>query len=119
METTNYCVIAGSSILFLVGCLVHLSENDTFSLETIKKFRRLVYFLVAETVIDCIFFLLESYQISKIILYVIKGGELILNPFLAFLVFEIFYEKKMNRRSETMGKIRKIMLLVIMANGIM
>ena len=119
MEMTNYCVIAGVSILFLVGCLAHLSENDIFSMERIQKFQRLIYIMIFEILIDCVFELLEGSEIAGIMLYLIKSVELIINPFLAFLVFDIFYDKKMNQRNETMLKIRKIMLSIVVANGIL
>ena len=58
--TTTYCVIAGMSVFFLLACLAHLSENDIFSISIIKKFRRLIFVLIFNIVIDCLFVLLEG-----------------------------------------------------------
>lgn len=101
MYLQNYCATAGLSILFLVGCLIHLSENDVFSSKSIRKFQRLIYVLMAEIIIDCLFVLIEGHDVEHVILYALKNIELLLNPFLSFLVFEIFYGKK--KRWEDVG----------------
>ena len=38
MEVANYCAIAGVSILLLLGCLLHLIENDTSLLRQSEDF---------------------------------------------------------------------------------
>ena len=119
MEKVNYCILAGISILFLVGCLIHLSENDIFSTDIIKKFRRLIYVLMFEVAIDCAFFLLEGSGAVSIVLYLLKSIELFINPVLAFLVFDIFYDRKKNRQDKIMRKIRAIILMTIVANGVL
>ena len=111
MRVANYCVIAGLSILFLLGCLVHLNENDIFSAKTIRKFQKIIYYLIIEITIDCIFILLEGHEIPGALLYVMKSIELTINPILAFYVFDIFYDKKVSRRDKTMNRIRKMMIL--------
>ena len=116
MEVANYCVIAGVSILLLLGCLLHLIENDTFSTKTIGQFQRLIYVLVIEIVIDCVFMILEGHEIPNAILYIMKSIELVLNPISAFLVFDIFYDKKVSRRDKGMNRIRKMMIVVININ---
>ena len=113
MEITNYCITAGTSILFLIGCLVHLGENDTFSVKTIRKFQTLTYVLMFEIIIDCAFALLEKQSVASSLLYLIKYLELSLNPVLAFLVFGIFYDKKSVRHDRTMVKIHHAMLAMI------
>ena len=113
MEVANYCIIAGLSILFLLGCLIHLNENDIFSTKTIGKFRRLIYVLIVEIVIDCVFVLLEGHDIPIALLYVMKSVELIINPIVAFFVFDIFYDKKISRSDKTMNRIRKLMIAAI------
>lgn len=119
MEVANYCVIAGVSILLLLGCLLHLIENDTFSAKTIGRFQRLIYVLIIEIVIDCVFAALEGHEIPSTILYIMKGIELILNPISAFLVFDIFYNKKVSRGDKNMNRIRKMMVLVININALL
>ena len=115
----NYCIIAGLSILFLVGCLVHLSENDIFSVSTIRKFKRIVYVLMFEVVIDCIFVLIAKYDIPIIALSLMKSLELTIIPILCFFVFEVFYDKRMSRQDRIMKRIRKMMILVIAVNCIL
>ncbi len=113
MEITNYCIIAGISILFLIGSLIHLNENDTFSIETIKRFQTLAYTLAFEIILDCAFASLEKHPNSGMLLYLIKYLELSLNPVLAFLVFDIFYDKKSVRHDRTMIKIYYAMIAMI------
>ena len=113
MEVVNYCVVAGLSILVLLGCILHLVENDIFSTKTIRKFQRLIYILIIEIVIDCTFAMLEGHDVSNIVLYVMKGMELTINPISAFCVFDIFYDKKVSRSDKMMNTIRKLMILVI------
>lgn len=120
MDITNYCITAGTSIIFLIGSLIHLGENDTFSAKTIKKFQRLIYILMFGIVLDCSFFLFEGQDIvSALVLCLMKNIGLILNPVLAFLVFDIFYDKKSSRGDETMVKIHKMMLYLIAATIIL
>ena len=119
MGTINYYVIAGMSVLFLIGCIAHLSENDIFSTKRVGKFRRLVYVLIFEIILDCAFELLEGSEVASIILYLVKGGELVINPILAFLVFDVFYDKKMIKQDRVMKKIRKVMLAVMIVSGVL
>lgn len=116
MKTTNYCAVAGISILFLIGCLMHLKENDVFSLKTTSKFRWLIYVLMFEISIDCVFVLLEGKAVSSSALYIIKALEFAINPVTAFLVFDIFYNKKVTRQDKAMLWIRNFMLLAIAVN---
>lgn len=116
MEVVNYCVIAGVSVLLLVGCLLHLIENDIFSIKTIHKFQRLIYVLIIEIAIDCIFAILEGHDVPSTVLYIMKSIELIINPISAFFVFDIFYDKKVSRRNQTMNIIRKLMIVAINVN---
>ena len=115
METVNYCIIAGISIMFLGGCLAHLSENDVFTTGTIRKFRRLIIVVMFIVTIDCVFALLEGSDISTIVLFLIKSLELIANPVLAFLVFDIFYDKKNVAKKQAMNKIRKLFIAAIIS----
>lgn len=119
MEVANYCIVTGISILFLIGCLMHLNENDTFSTRTIRKFQRIIYLLIIEIVIDCTFTMLEGHTIPSILLYLMKSGELMMNPILAFFVFDIFYGKKISRKDKTMKRIKKAMILAIYANAVL
>ena len=48
-----------------------------------------------------------------------KGIELILNPVSAFLVFDIFYNKKVSRGDKNMNRIRKMMVLAININALL
>ena len=116
MEVVSYCVVAGLSILLLVGCLLHLIENDIFSTRTIGKFQRLIYVLIIQIVIDCIFAILVGHMIPSAILYTMKSVELMINPILAFLVFDIFYDKKASKRDKVMNKVRRIMIAAIYIN---
>lgn len=116
MEVANYCVIAGVSILLLLGCLLHLIENDIFSMKTIRRFQRLIYVLIIEIVIDCVFAVLEGHDIPNVVLYIMKSIELTINPIAAFFVFDIFYDKKISKRDKTMNRIRKMMILAINVN---
>lgn len=115
----DYCVLAGLSILFLIGCLVHLRENDIFSLRTIRKFKRLIYALMFEVVIDCVFALLDGRDVDVTLLHLIKSCELGMNPVLAFLVFDVFYDGKRSERDDRMTKIRCAMVLMIVANCVL
>ena len=119
MDLTNYCVIAGVSLLFLAGCLMHLSENDLFSDRRISKFRKVIYVLMLETTIDCAFELLVAYKAPIAVLYVVKEVEMIINPTMAFLVFDVFYDKKALRHDKTMQKLCKVMQATIIANIIL
>lgn len=116
MDLTNYCVIAGVSLLFLVGCLAHLSENDIFSGRRIERFRRVIYCLMFETAIDCAFVLLLAHKAPVVLLYIIKEIEMLVNPTLAFLVFDVFYDKKMLKNDKTMQKLCKVIQATIIAN---
>lgn len=119
MEVANYCVIAGVSVLLLLGCQLHLIENDIFSTETIQKFRRLIYVLIIEIVIDCVFAILEGHDIPNAILYIMKSIELIINPISAFFVFDIFYDKKISKRDKKMNAIRKMMIAAINVSAVL
>lgn len=119
MDIINYCVIAGVSLLFLIGCLAHLCENDLLSNKRIKKFRKVIYFLMFETTIDCIFELLLIIKAPIGLLYVIKEIEILINPTLAFLVFDIFYDRKTLKHDKTMQRIRKVLIATIIANIIL
>ena len=122
MNTLSYCTTAGLSIFFLIGCLIHLGENDIFSLEIIKKFQRLIYVLMLEIVLDCLFALLEGHEIQRAILYFTKYIELFLNPVLGFLAFDIFYDKKKkreDRQNKAIVIVHFVMLLLIALNGLL
>lgn len=119
MDLTNYCVIAGVSLLFLSGCLMHLGENDLFSNRRIHKFRQVIYVLMFETTIDCTFVLLVSHKAPVVLLYIIKEAEMIISPTLAFFVFDVFYDRKALRHDKIMQKLRKIMQVTIVANIIL
>ena len=98
MQLENYCLTAGVSIIFLVGCLTHLHENDIFSVKVISKFKNLIYALMAEIAIDCLFVLLEGQEVARLTLYTLKGIEFVINPVLVLLVFDIFYDEKSKKR---------------------
>lgn len=117
MDTTNYCIVAGISIVFLVSCLAHLNENDIFPTKFIHKLRRLIYLLMSEIIIDCIFALLEGRAADGLVLYIIKSAELIINPILAFLIFDLFYDKNKSRNDKSIARMRIIMISVIVVNG--
>ena len=116
METNNYCATAGISIIILVGCLMHLIENDIFSITKIKKFRRLIVVLMCEVILDLAFELIQGSEASRILLRAIKALELSINPILAFLVFDVFYESKKERSDERMTKIRITIISVAGVN---
>lgn len=119
-ELTNYCVIAIISIVFLIGCLVHLSENDVFSKKRILKFQKLIYVLIFETTVDCLFELLATISKCPIwTLYIVKACELVVNPTLIFLVFDIFYDKKRIKQEPIMEKGRKVIVVTIVANAVL
>ena len=93
MNLSNYCTIAGLSILFLVGCLINLRENDIFKLKVVRKFQKLIYALIVQIVIDCLFAMLEGHNVETAALYLIKTIEFLLDAVLALLVFNIFYKR--------------------------
>ncbi|MBR2840169.1 GGDEF domain-containing protein [Candidatus Saccharibacteria bacterium] len=72
-----------------------------------------------ETTIDCAFVLLLANKVPIAILYVVKEVEIIINPTLAFLVFDIFYDKRTLRQDKTMQKLRKVIHATIVANAIL
>ena len=113
MDILNYCVVSGVSIIFLIGCMVHLCENDVFSTRRIRKFFRLIILLMVEIVVDLVFILLEHQRVGNFVLYLVKGIELSLNPILAFLVFDVFYDK---RADKSMTTIRIVMIFLVLAN---
>ncbi len=123
MYIQNYFATAGLSILFLVGCLIHLSENDVFSLETIRKFKRLIYVLMVEIVIDFLFTILEGHEIDHFMLYSLKNIELFLNPVLSFLVFSVFYARDRKWRSDKqaslMNRTCNVMIFLIIIVGLL
>ena len=119
MEVVNYCVVAGLSILLLVGCILHLVENDIFSTKIIRKFERLIYLLIVEIVIDCTFAMLEGHMVPSNLLYIMKSIELMINPIAAFFVFDIFYDKKISRRDKVMNVIRQLMILAIIISTVL
>ena len=90
----NYFVIYLLSMMFLIGCLLHLHENDVFRTEIVKRFRLLIYVLMLETTVDLVFALFEESKIDKDYLYLLKSFELSLNPVVVLLVFYIFYDTK-------------------------
>ena len=93
MNLSNYCTIAGLSILFLVGCLINLRENDIFKLKVVRKFQKLIYALIVQIVIDCLFAMLEGHNVETAALYLIKTIEFLLDAVLVLLVFNIFYKR--------------------------
>ena len=119
MEVANYCAVAGLSILFLLGYLIHLKENDIFSVKTIRKFQYLIYALMVEIVIDCVFTILEGHEVPSNLLSILKGIELTINPVLAFFVFNIFYDKKIFKKDRVIKKIRIAMTLAIIATVVL
>ena len=119
MLLSDYGITAGVSILFLVGCLLHLYENDIFTTQVTRKFRRLIYVVMAQIILDAVFMLLEGQGVSNSSLYAIKGVELFVNPLIALLVFDIFCNGKINKLSRTVKKLRTAMLSVISFNGIL
>lgn len=118
MNIINYCVVAVISILFLIGCLAHLSENDIFSRKRIGKFYKLIFTLMFETIIDCIFEILTVSNTPIGILYVIKGVEMVIMPVLIYLVFDIFYDKRSMRQNKVMQKLGLVILSTIIANAV-
>lgn len=118
MDIINYCVVAVISILFLIGCLAHLSENDIFSRKRIGKFYKLIFTLMFETIIDCIFEILTVSNTPIGILYVIKGVEMVIMPVLIYLVFDIFYDKRSMRQNKVMQKLGLVILSTIIANAV-
>lgn len=119
MLPLDYCITAGVSILFLAGCLLHLYENDVFTTQVTNKFRRLVCVVIAQILLDAVFTLLEGQEVPSFPLYVVKGLELLINPIIAFLVFDIFCGGRMDRRRNTIRKLRTAMSLAILLNVIM
>lgn len=123
MYLQNYCTTACLSVLFLVGCLIHLNENDVFSLDTVKKFRRLIYVLITEVIVDCLFMLFEGQGVEHAVLYLLKLFELFLNPIVAFLVFDVFYYRKRRWRNEKQNRIlettNNLLIVIIVLSGIL
>ena len=111
MELSNYCAIAVLSILFLIGCLINLRENDIFKLKVVKKFQKLIYVLIFQTVIDCLFTLLEVSNIDSLVLFLIKSIELLLDIVMTLLVLDIFYERKPRDHITTASKVHCVMIL--------
>ncbi|MBR2587262.1 GGDEF domain-containing protein [Candidatus Saccharibacteria bacterium] len=91
----EYCVLAGISVFFLLMCLMYLKDNDIFGEEMAVKFQKLIMVLMAEIVVDTLFMLLEGKEIARWILYTFKAGEFVMNPIVAFLVFDVFYNEKL------------------------
>lgn len=119
MLSANYCITAGMSIFFLVGCLLHLYENDIFTVKITNKFKRLIYVIIIETILDTTFALLEGKNVAHFMLYSLKSIELFVTPIIAFLVFDIFYNEKPGKRNNVMKKLRSIMLLTILFDGVL
>ena len=117
MQLTDYFVTAGVSIFFLVGCLVHLHENDIFSTRAIGRSKLLIYVLIFQIAIDVVFTSLNGQNVSQLLLYSVKGLELLINPIIAFLVFNVFYDKKIHRHDRTMNALRRFMVLAIVVNA--
>lgn len=116
MNIGNYCVISSISIMFLIGCLVHLGENDIFSMRKIRKFKMLIYLLMFEIIVDLSFAFLEGSKVPSAVLYLVKGIELIINPCMAFMVFEVFYDKRLIHKNDLMTKIRIAMIALLLVN---
>lgn len=122
----DYFIIAVLSILILVMALLHLYENDIFSVETIKKFRRLIYFIMFEVCIDTVFeYLSCSNNTHKLLLYILKAIELSGNTVMPILVLEIFVSKRKRKindvekkpeKPKKIEKIRKILLVISWLN---
>lgn len=114
----NYCVTSLVSIIFLIGCLMHLSENDIFKTKVIKRFRVLIYVIISEIAIDTIFASLEGRDVARFVLYLLKFSELSLNPIVSWLVFRIFYDEKVIKRYPKIRNTEKAMLMSIALNYI-
>ena len=118
-ELINYGVIASVSLLFLIGCLAHLSENDVFSKKRIRKFSNIIFVLVFLVIIDWGFEILAAIETPIPILYVIKATELVVNPTLIYLVFLVFYDKKYIKQDPIMQRLRQIILATIAGNTVL
>ena len=114
----NYFVTSMVSIIFLIGCLMHLYENDIFKAKVIKRFKILIYVIIVEVIIDTIFASIEGRDVARAIMYLLKFVELSLNPIVAWLVFRIFYGKKEIRRNRRIADLQKSMLIAIILNFI-
>ena len=118
MIRTNYLVIAIISILFLGISLLHLCENDVFSSRTIKRFRNLIVFIMAEIIVDTIFEVLsENLNVPKYVLYLVKEIEFSMNPILTLLTLELFNNN--NEKKNGIEKIRKTLLVLSVINIIL
>lgn len=98
---------------------MYLRENDFFEERVITKFKRLIYVLVAEIVADNVFVLLEGKETLRELLYFLKAGELFMNPIVAFLVFDVFYDEALNRKDKMMRRIWEAMNWAVAANGVL
>ena len=115
----SYCLMAVVSIFFLGTCLMYLKDNDIFEDEVILKFKRLIMVLIVEIAVDLVFVLLEGKETVGWLLYILKAGELVMNPMLAFLVFEIFYDEKLRTRNRVTRVLRRGMQLTVAANVVL
>lgn len=98
-------------------CLLHLHENDIFTKNAIKKFRILIYFIMFEIVIDTIFEALNgNTNIPILALYLLKALELLLNPVLTLIAFNVFNSKNTNNKKNQIEMVRKILLAIIIIN---
>lgn len=115
----SYCLMAVISIFFLGTCLMYLRDNDIFEDEVILKFKRLIMVLIVEIAVDLVFVLLEGKETVGWLLYILKAGELAMNPLLAFLVFEIFYDERLRTRNKVAGMLWQAMRLTVVASVVL
>lgn len=118
MNLTDYVITAGISVFFLVVCLVHLTENDIFSMRAVKAFKELIWTVIIAIGIDTLFAVLDGNQdIPRKVLAWIKVIELSLNPIIVFQVVEVFFGKRIGLSKLTVG-LRNLLIAIIIANVI-
>lgn len=116
---SDYCILGVVLEFFLIGCRLYLRDNDIFDDEVLRKFKRLIIVVMIEIGVDDLFALLEGKESLGALLYILKGGELLINPIVAFLVLEIFVNERLSRKRQLMRKLRGAMLLTVAACGVL
>ena len=116
MIRTNYYIISGISILLLCVNLLHLKELELISKDSIKRFRFLIYFVIAEIIVNLLFKVFEgNLYVPSIVLYLLKALELSMNPIMPFIIFWLF-----NNNSASTNNIIKwfniLFILIIISN---
>ena len=96
---TSYLFVAGISIICLFAGILHFTELDLIKKESVKRLRYIAYFIIFQIVLDTLFKALEGdSHVDPIILHVVKTIELSLNPFLPYLIIDLFNNGKNTSR---------------------